>query len=232
VPKSLTFAVLALLLASCGAPRPRQNAPQSPAAQGANPRPLAGSVVYRIDPGHSELRLLVYRAGPMALLGHNHVIVNRSVTGRIDFAGTATASSFSLSVAAAGFVVDEAQARSEEGPDFSGEISADAKAGTLHNMLSAGLLDAAHYPVITVRSAGITGAKGALTATLVISVAGHESKIAVPFTFEAASRRLSAVGTLDLRQSTLGLTPFSVMLGALQVQDDMRVKFSIVALAT
>jgi hypothetical protein len=94
------------------------------------------------------------------------------------------------------------------------------------------LLDADHYPVITVRSAQIAGVKGALTATLAISVAGHESRIAVPFTVETASGRLSAVGTLDLRQSTLGLTPFSVMLGALQVQDEMRLKFKIVALAT
>jgi hypothetical protein len=35
-----------------------------------------------------------------------------------------------------------------------------------------------------------------------------------------------------LRQSDLGLTPFSVMLGALQVQDEMHIKFKIVASAT
>jgi hypothetical protein len=32
-----------------------------------------------------------------------------------------------------------------------------------------------------------------------------------------------------LRQSELGLKPFSIMLGALQVQDQMVVKFRIVA---
>jgi hypothetical protein len=32
-------------------------------------------------------------------------------------------------------------------------------------------------------------------------------------------------------QSSIGLTPFSVFLGALKVRDDLRVKFKFVALA-
>jgi len=40
---------------------------------------------------------------------------------------------------------------------------------------------------------------------------------------------LEASGEFPLRQSELGLTPFSAMLGALQVQDEMRVSFHIVA---
>jgi hypothetical protein len=35
---------------------------------------------------------------------------------------------------------------------------------------------------------------------------------------------------VELRQTDLGLTPYSLMLGALQVQDAMTVKFKIVAL--
>ena len=42
---------------------------------------------------------------------------------------------------------------------------------------------------------------------------------------------LEASGEFPLRQSELGLTPFSAMLGALQVQDEMRVSFHIVAQA-
>lgn len=228
--KSFGIAFLALLLASCGAPRERQIPGQGPVTPSASPQPLPGAAVYRIDPGQSELRVLVYRAGPMALLGHNHVIVNRTLAGRVDVAGTTAESSFFMTIAAAGFVVDEEASRREEGQDFSGEIPADARAGTLHNMLGAALLDAARFPVITVRSASIAGVKGAMTATVAISVANHESRIVAPFTLEVASGRLSAVGTLDLRQTAIGLTPLSVMLGALQVQDEMRLKFKIIAL--
>jgi len=53
--------------------------------------------------------------------------------------------------------------------------------------------------------------------------------IEVPFTLEIDSGSLSAAGSLELRQSALGLTPYSLMLGALQVQDALTVKFKIVA---
>ena len=71
-----------------------------------------------------------------------------------------------------------------------------------------------------------------LTATVAISVAGHESTIDVPFTLRSDSSHLSATGSLELRQSTLGLTPYSLMLGALQVQDAMTIKFTLVAVSS
>jgi polyisoprenoid-binding protein YceI len=223
VLKRFGIAALALLLVSCGAPRPRPVSPPQ--------APPAGTTMYRIDPAQSELRVLVYRAGAMAKFGHNHVIANRMLTGRIDFAGTATASTFSITIPVAGFFVDDEELRRQEGADFPGEIPADAKEGTLHNMLSPALLDASRYPVITVRGANISGTNDALTATLTVSVAGHESTFVAPFALETAAGRLSAAGMLELRQSTLGLAPFSVMMGALQVRDDMRLRFKIVAIA-
>jgi hypothetical protein len=198
--------------------------------------------VYRIDESRSELRILVYRAGPLARLGHNHVLVNRSVRGAVNLAQTAGGSEFSLEVPASGFVVDDAQARREEGPDFAAEVPDDAKSATLRNMLSAAVLDAGEFPMITLKSAGVSGAgdmpPGGLQAapfavdlivTVAISVAGHESRIDVPLTLRSDSQRLSATGSLELRQTALGLAPYSLMLGALQVQDAMKIQFDIVA---
>jgi hypothetical protein len=68
-----------------------------------------------------------------------------------------------------------------------------------------------------------------MIATVLISVAGHESTIEVPFTLQSDSSRVSATGSLGLRQSDLGLIPYSLMLGALQVQDQMTIKFKIIA---
>jgi polyisoprenoid-binding protein YceI len=231
VLKSVCVAALALLLAGCGVPRPRQTSPPPPPAQATQPH-APGTTVYRIDPSQSELRILVHRAGAMAAFGHNHVIVNRMLSGQIEFAGSPAASSFSIAIPAAGFVVDETDLRRQEGPDFPGDIPEDAKQGTLHNMLSGALLNAAQYPAVTVRSTSINDSRDALTVTLAISVAGHESTLVAPFTLETSAGRLSAAGTLEVRQSALGLAPFSVMMGALQVQDVMRLKFRITALAT
>jgi hypothetical protein len=226
--KNFAAACLCVGLVACGAPKTRQ----SPAmGEGVKPaRPPAGLAAYSVDAAQSELRLLVYRAGPMALLGHNHVILNRAVGGWVDAAARPESASFSLYVPVADFVVDDARARSEEGQEFSAEVPEEAKSGTRHNMLSAAVLDAERFPVITLTSVAINQVQeGNLTATLTIGVAGHESTLAVPFTLTSSPDRISAAGSVVLRQSDLGLTPLRVMLGALQVQDDITVRFRFVA---
>lgn len=224
--KSYGAVALVLLTVACGAPKPKAT-PQGPTAP-AGPPPVSGAV-YRIDPAQSELRILVYRAGPMAMLGHNHVIVNRALVGNVVYGGAVSTATLVLSVPAAGFVIDDALLRREEGADFAEDIPEDSKSGTLHNMLSASQLDAAQFPAITVRSLRSGTTTEGHEATLAVNVAGHESTLIVPFSAEISPGRLTAAGALTLRQSALGLTPFSVFLGALRVEDEMRVKFKLVA---
>jgi polyisoprenoid-binding protein YceI len=231
VSKSFIAAALALLLVACGVPQPRQ-APHAPPAPPVPPAPHApAGQRYRIDTGQSEIRVLVYRAGVMAALGHNHVIVNRSLSGWVTVAGSPSAAAFALTVPAANFVVDDGQARSEEGADFAEPVADDAKAGTAHNMLGPSVLDAEQHPSITLRSVSITETGHGLEATVAIDAAGHESQIAVPFAVERAEQRLIARGALTVRQTALGLTPFSIFLGALRVDDALGLKFRLVATA-
>lgn len=226
--KSAAVAVLLLCLAACGAPR--THAPVQQAVKQPTPNPPSALIAgtYRIDSTHSELRVLVYRAGAFGRLGHNHVIVNRVLSGSVQVAGTATASSFFFSLPVSGFAVDEPQSRREEGSDFPGEIPEDARAGTLANMLSQAVLNAAAFPLITVKSTVLTGTPDSLTAVLKISVAGHESMITAPFSLQSDPHSLTATGSLELPQTAIGLTPYSLMLGALSVQDAMQLKFKIV----
>lgn len=234
--KILSMSVLVLLLAACGAPRPRQAPPPHPGKSAATLNLPTGRV-YRVDETQSELRVLVYRAGPLARFGHNHVVVNRAIRGAVTWVEeAAVASAFWLDVPVAGFVVDDTQARRDEGLDFNSEVPPDAKAGTLHNMLGAAVLNVDEFPLITVHSLPASGARGAssasgLVATVAIRVAGHESTIDVPFALHADPHRLSATGMVELRQTALGLTPYSLMLGALQVQDSITIKFAIVAVS-
>jgi hypothetical protein len=217
----------ALLLCACGAPKIKP----ATGSGAAGPLPAPAAIpAYRIDPAQSELRLLVYRTGALARLGHNHVIVNHALAGWVDAKKPLSSASFSLRVPVADFVVDDAQARAGEGADFSTAVPDDAKAGTRHNMLGAALLDAERYPTITLTSAGIRQQPGKLLATMTVELKGRESTIVVPFTLEMSADRIAASGTVVLRQSELGLTPFSVMLGALQVQDEFTVRFRLVAL--
>jgi polyisoprenoid-binding protein YceI len=224
--KRYAAGALALLVAACGAPKSRQGAPHGTIAP--EPPPSIAGALYRVDPQASELRILVYRAGAMSALGHNHVIVNRALSGWAAISGSAPAS-FSLTIPTAGFVVDDARARSDEGADFAEDVADDSKSGTLRNMLSPALLDAAEFPEITVRGGAVS--RGAPAAAVTVTVAGHESQLEVPFNLESSVGRLHASGNFSVRQSALGLTPYSVMLGALRVQDEIRIKFELVAVA-
>ncbi len=231
--KSVCVFALALLLTACGVPKLRPAVPPGPVAA-APAQPSAGRI-YRIDEARSELRILVYRAGPLARLGHNHVIVNRSIHGAITLGGDGTAS-VTLKVPAAAFVVDDAQARSEEGADFPGEIPDDAKSGTRRNMLGTSVLDADEFPEISVDCVSVSQAPelpggGTLTATVTVKLAGHDSRFDVPVTLAGDSRSLSASGSVEILQSALGLRPYSLMLGALQVQDALTIKFNFLAVA-
>jgi hypothetical protein len=215
----------AALLAACGTPQTR--GPQIQPGEAATPPP--GIPLYRIDSGHSELRLLVYRAGPMARFGHNHVMVNRAVSGWVATTGGVPGSSLSLTIPVTAFMVDPPQARADEGTDFAEDVSDDARDGTRHNMLSEGCLDGERHPNITLTTRSLAMVDGKPVATLTVNVAGHESTLAVPFTVEISSGSVSGSGTFVLRQSDLGLVPFSIMLGALQVQNEITVKFDLVA---
>jgi hypothetical protein len=245
--KRLCIAIAAAALVSCTASKPPPSPPASeartfplntpqrvPAAPGVPPAgaqaagwPALGT--YRIDSSQSELRLLVYRAGALASLGHNHVIVNRSVNGTIEVGPSWAASSFTLSAAVAAFIIDDSQARAEEGEDFAGDVSDGAKSGTWNNMTGPALLDAVHYPVISVHSVRLELLQGVPTATMIVSIAGHDSSILEPLVMHVEKYGLAASASFDLSQTAVGLTPFSLMLGALAVRDTMRVKLKLIA---
>jgi hypothetical protein len=224
----IAVAVLLLSLCACGAPRPRPAAPQPPIRPGAALRALPAPGTYKIDSLNSELEILVYRAGPLANLGHNHVMVSHAVTGAVQVGTTLSTSSFSLAVPADSLVVDDVQSRRAAGEDFPGDIPEDAKSGTRRNMLSAAVLNAAEFPTISVTSVSLAGTLDALSAELTISVAGHEAHISAPCTLQGDAHTLTAVGSMELRQTAIGMTPYSLLHGALQVQDAMRLKYSIV----
>jgi len=229
VLKRICGVAAALFLLSCTLPKSQSTAPSRAPVEAMTAALPAAAGTYRIDGSRSELRLLVYRAGALANLGHNHVILNRNLNGSIHVASTLAASSLSFSVPVAGFIIDDAQARREEGNDFAAEIPDDAKAGTLKNMTGPALLDAAQYQTISLRSLEFQQSGEQFSARLAVSVAGHESTLDVPFVLTADRNSLTATAAFELRQTALGLTPFSLLLGALAVRDAMQVKLNVVA---
>ena len=228
----------ALLLAvwtvsACAPPRPVQLPPSPPPEPigAAAPAP-AGAVVYELDPARSRLEARVYRAGPLARLGHNHVVTAGGATGRAWVGPGPAESGFEIVVPVASLVVDDPAARAAAGPDFAGEVAASAREGTRANMTRPEVLDVAAYPTVVLRCAGLVGDWTSPRAPLDVTLRGVTRRIEVPLAIERTTTTVTASGEFKLRQTDFGITPFSVAGGAIQVADEVVLSFDAVAVAT
>jgi polyisoprenoid-binding protein YceI len=230
-PRSLnggsTRWLVAALLVLLGACRTLPTSGPHGAAPAAAPVP--GSVLYSVDNGASQVLLRVYREGPMASLGHNHIIAVRELHGSVQLHDEITRSSFDLQFPVAELSVDELALRAAAGPDFSSIVSDDARQGTRTNMLGEKLLQAASNPVITLKSERITTAGSGWLVSTRISLRGQETLIDIPLQLLKDGDALSVSGEFAVLQTALGLTPYSALFGALRVSDEIKVRFSIVA---
>lgn len=231
--RGCALVAVTMLAATLGACRAPPSHPVLPTPSGAPaptaPAPLAP--LYRIDGTQSHIRIFVTRTGPMAALGHDHIIEEPNVRGWVRYAGSNNTAAFELELPVLDLVVDDPAERRAAGGDFAEALSDEARSGTRTNMLSPALLDAQAHPVITVRSTGISGRTPNLTAAVTIELAGHSSQQELPFRLTTTASRLRAQGEFELEQTALGLKPYSTMLGALRVADVMRIELDVVAIA-
>ncbi len=232
---TLLLAVLLffLLLLQAGCRPVREGAPGPPAAEAARP-PVSveaptGYTRYRVVSAESVVRVLVYRDGPLARLGHNHVLSSNALQGDILVGDQGQEPRVSLVLPVASFSVDEASLRAEEGEDFPGAVDADAISGTRKNLLSEPLLDAASFPEIRLTSRQVTGSGPDYTLTVAIEVKGQTHDLQVPVRVEPGAKELLATGAFTVTHQQLGLAPFTVMGGLLSVKDEIKLRFRIVA---
>jgi polyisoprenoid-binding protein YceI len=214
-------------------PLPRKPIPEISHAQpGATgiPRP-AGARAFEIDPAKSVVSILVYRSGPMARFGHNHVVTSGEETGVAWVGGDPAQSGFEIRIPVASLVVDDPAARAAAGEDFAGEVPDAAREGTYRNMTRPEVLGVAEFPDITVRCAGLAGSWERPVAAADLTIRGVTRRVDVPIELERSVDTLTARGSLRIRQTDFGITPFSIGGGAIQVGDELDLSFVIVAVA-
>ncbi len=215
------------LLAGCPVRTPSPPA----AATGPQPAPHLGRP-YAIAGEQSLLAILVYRGGALASAGHNHLIASHELSGTFYVPDDPLQASFEVRIPLESLTVDEEALRAaQHSSDFPPGIPDSARAGTREHMLGADQLDAAGSPQILLRTLRLEPGPqaGMVTARMLVGVRGGEHLIAVPVRYESSPGEVVASGETPLRQSELGITAYSAMLGALQVQDELRVQFRIVA---
>lgn len=187
-----------------------------------------GVQLLRIDPAASLIVVTVRRGGPLARLGHDHVVASHQVDGLVAPGRGRADFGFRLDRLA----VDEAGLRQQARLDTT--PSADAIAGTRHNMLTR-VLEADRYPLVALRVQGApqsAGSLGKATQTVQLSVTLHgvSRSYPAPLSLAPNGSGLVASGTLALRQSDFGITPMSILHGAMTVADTMELRYRIVAM--
>jgi len=217
-----------LLLTACQAvPPPRDSAVVSGAVSAEVVIP-ADAPRFVVDPEASEIRLLVYRAGPLARFGHNHVISGR-VHGEIRAGGRAAESGFRLEIPVESFVVDPPQARAEEGSEFTAEVSEQARQATRDNMLGKDVLDAASRPFIEISSVALTGPRWNPTVLARATLHGVTRDLQFSAAVVQEGDVLTVVARFAVRQSDFGVEPFTAFGGGLQVRDTIDIRMHVVA---
>lgn len=216
----LAAVAVSLVVVAC-APAPREAHVEARAPPGFPEREYrqavaAGQAVYRIDEAASIVTIEVRRAGSLARLGHDHVVASHDVRGYV----LPAARRADLYVPLEELAVDEPKLRAEA--HFDTTPTAADIAGTRRNMLGR-VLDAETYPFAEIRMRGATD--DAVDAD--ISLHGRSRIVHVPIRLSIESDRLDVMGEFTLHQTAFGIAPLSVLGGAVQVQDELRLRFTL-----
>ncbi len=190
-------------------------------------RLAADGPVYVLDPSRSSVRIFVYRGGPLAEMGHNHVVAVREFRGAVFLPGELTNARFDLVFPLDALAVDRAEDRAGVAGAFGSAPDEEAIRGTRANMLGSDVLEADRYPRAALHSTSLEGDLPVITLNLRVRLHGETNEYTVPVWIERTGERLVAEGQFRLRQSRFGIEPFSAAGGALQVRDALSIRFRL-----
>jgi hypothetical protein len=188
-----------------------------------------GKTILRVEAAKSLVVFEVRRAGPFAKLGHDHVVASHDVEGFV----APDENRADLRVRMDQLVVDEAPLRAEAG--FDTQPTADDIAGTRRNML-VHVLEAERYPYAVIhiqrRDAQMAGegiGKSEAMLNVTITLHGTTKTFEVPASVETTANSMVVSGSMHFNQTDFGITPYSILNGAIRVQDRLDMRFHIVA---
>jgi polyisoprenoid-binding protein YceI len=185
---------------------------------------------YVVDAAQSDVHWLVYKAGALARLGHNHTVAVGDLSGSVTVnRGELAKSQFDLQFSVAELVVDDPALRRTLGEEFASVPKPDDIAGTRTNMLSERVLDGEKYPRIRLVGAGPSTVAGMQELAVKVEMLGRTIDLKVPTEVTIEGEVLKAKGEFELNHADLGMEPFSVMAGALQVGEKLSFSYDVTA---
>ncbi len=189
----------------------------------------ANIATYFITPQESKITVKVYRTGRLASLGHDHVITINTFDGVVYLHKNLPQSTIKLVFPVSRLIIDEPSERIKAGKQFLKPISAKDIQATRNNLLGAQLLMADQYPNISLIVKKITGTLPTLLLETQIKVRDQQSTQFISAQVTLSEQKIMVSGHFTLKQTELGLTPFTIFGGAIAVADKMDVNFVLVA---
>lgn len=226
LPRQL-IAVLLALITGCSQPGIEPTQPPGPTARPAD-FPAAfyadaaarGQSVLQIDSSHSLVSITVRRAGSLARLGHDHVIASHELQGYV----APRLGRADLYVALDRLSVDEPALRAKAALDTQ-PSAADIEA-TRANMLNK-LLQTSLHPFALIQAHASPEADGDVLLALELTLHGVTRSLSVPARIRRTPSEFHISGSLSIDQSSFGITPLSILGGAIQVRDRLELNFEV-----
>ena len=226
-PGRVVATVLAALLAACTQP---VVAPPDQGQGGPVDFPVAyyrrllaeGAPVFGIDPAGSLVVMEVRRGGTFSQFGHDHVVASHDVAGSIaPVDGRAD-----LYVSLDALTVDEPLLRTEAG--FDTQPDPDDIAGTRRNMLVR-VLDTGRYPYAQIAVDNVNSGGREDRLRFALTLHGVTRFVDAAAELNKTDEEIVVTGTVAIDQTEFGIVPFSILGGAISVQDRVKIRFRILA---
>src|SRR5438128_8566153 len=220
----LAAALLALMLGAC-APPVRERAPAAaPPAEFPEDHYLEalaqGKPVFRVDSRESLVVIEVRRGGSLARLGHDHVVASHEVGGYV----APDEGRADLYVQLERLEVDEAALRAEAG--FDTQPTESDIEGTRANMLVR-VLEADRFPFALIRVSGVGSSRREAAMSVAITLHGVTRALQAPARIDADADLIEVSGRLSFDQTDFGITPYSVLGGAIAVRNGVDLRFRV-----
>lgn len=171
---------------------------------------------WSLDPGCGELRVLTGVAGPAAAMGHRLTIDVRSWRASVRWRGTTPA--------AAELSADTDSLAVVKGEGGVTPLTPPERALARSNALKS--LDAKKYPLITFHAEKISKIAEGYRLAGTLEIHGTSRPQTVDVRVEEHGDRWSMTARVAVMQSDFGVKPYSLMMGALKVADEVTIDFS------
>lgn len=178
---------------------------------------------YRIVDAQSRFTIHVGKAGFLSSAAHDHTIAVKAFTGRVTVnAGTnISGASMEMDIDARSLKVADQGVSEKDRAEIQSEMESK-------------VLEVSRFPRITFKSVSLSAVKAdagnwRFTLNGDLSLHGVTKRVAVPVTATVKPEQLNASGEVTIKQTDFGIKVYSKALGAVKVQDALKLSFNIIA---